>query len=1318
MEVELQSNPSIKTHNDIHKIRLDLRRNLLGDFEKEVNAKRANIYTSINRPSKWMANLLKKKTIKANIPYIWSHQNNKIKLTHPKQIADAFSAYYSKLYNLKDDSQTEQPNSLSIQNFLKLVDLPSLSPSQTESIDEPFSSYEVAKILESLKNNKAPGPDGYSAEYYKLFAETLTPYMTNVFNSVMQNGSFSQEMLQATIVVLPKPGKEPNSPANFRPISLLNTDIKIYAKTLAQRILRVLPDIIHSDQMGFVQGRQASDSTRKILNLLHTIEKTQTSTIMLTLDAEKAFDRVHWDYVFKTLEKFGFGEKTIRAVRALYSCPTARVLVDGVMSNSLHISNGTRQGCPLSPLLYVMAIEPLAELIRTNPDVRGVPVNHRQYKLGLFADDVILTLTHPLESLRSACAILEHFSNISMYKLNVDKSLILGLNISKRLRDEIQAEFPFTWKEKSVPYLGIALTPLIKDLENANYTNLLNNTQKELDHLDSLGLTWVLPNGLAFSSWLSLAFTKGLQHLEHFIQVTRSMQDDMHVWQVFLQTFNEKMSNLQDNDDSRKPLMNNYNHDKSPKTKKQSYFQNDDDYCKALALTISKGKCPMTVGLYVPWGRCKDTLLQKIQEHLDGLSNKYENGNKSEYNGNRKLSIKQRFELVFRMLFFIPIITKEHKNYQEHNIFFEFSAWHCTGCDRLWAGLITTLCDEIEGAFGRLPISLYRALYKGNEITKELESKEWVHKKLISDLFLTLFVILFLICALLLQFLLYIFNESEYYNRLKDYILYAAVTTFGSFLLLQSGMILKVLKNYIVTQKGQLMRKLKRTDMSSQLGFMNDVKKEVEIITSYLQMMEIFQKKKMRVIIKITKLDKCMPDRVVEVLHAINILLSNRDAPFICILAVDPGIIVECVEKSSLLKGMANNGYLFLNRIVTLAFSIPKMNDETKSQYLEQIGAKSEQAESAPLVHVDIDESYEDRERKELIDKALKFLNSKACHEYITDNTITMRRIVNTIIITVSLMMKENKYKNNIDKVTKWVIMAAQWPCSLSWILQCIEDEQQIREEDEKNDPSMRHIEDEQQSREDQKNDPSMRRIKDEQQSREDQKNDPSMRHIEDEQQSREDQKNDPSKRHIWEIYVMSLDALHANRESLQQLLELDGDPDILYKLLKKAKFTVEDANILRHYTINLDHTIQRKIELLQGSFNFLRFKEEKTLNRMALLEMDTTAVCKKICELHKKKEKKCNPEEEKKKCNPEEEKKKCNPEEEKKKCNPEEEEKPCNQKKCIQYRKLIEEHNLNGKALLYSDNKEIREALGMNMGDWVKFRAAFLSLPTPNLYF
>ncbi|XP_069800137.1 NTPase KAP family P-loop domain-containing protein 1-like [Dendropsophus ebraccatus] len=429
-------------------------------------------------------------------------------------------------------------------------------------------------------------------------------------------------------------------------------------------------------------------------------------------------------------------------------------------------------------------------------------------------------------------------------------------------------------------------------------------------------------------------------------------------------------------------------------------------------------------------------------------------------------------------------------------------------------------------------------------------------------------------------------------------------------------MAFKVIRNVIVTQKGKLMQKMKRTDMSSQLGFMSDVKKEIEIITSYLQMMEIYRKQEIRVIIEVTNLDKCLPDRVVEVLHAVDILLSNPDAPFICILAVDPGIIVECAEKSDLLKGMANNGYLFLNRIITLLFSIPQMSHHTKAKHLDNIigdQAKSPENNENYEIKNQEQEVIDSRNPENAINKALQSVKSKEC-EFINDNVINMRRIVNTIGITIRLMIKDAEWKKIQFKVLKWVIMGAQWPCSLSWILQCIEDEQQSAKELHK-----AYLE-----------------------------------------------------KRLWDIYEMSLEALHANRKSLKQLLELDGDPDIFSKLLKDSKFTVKDANILRKFTVNLDPTIQRKIELLQGSFNFLRFKKDKIVSRLALLEMDTDAVCKAIGKLNIQK------------------------------------------KKLKKYISMIEKHTLNGKALLYTDNKEIRRALGMTLGDWVTFRAAFLSLPTP----
>ncbi|KAG9472988.1 hypothetical protein GDO78_015616 [Eleutherodactylus coqui] len=577
------------------------------------------------------------------------------------------------------------------------------------------------------------------------------------------------------------------------------------------------------------------------------------------------------------------------------------------------------------------------------------------------------------------------------------------------------------------------------------------------------------------------------------------------------------------------------------------------------------------------------------------------------------------------MLFYNPVITKRHEERKSiHFVFVRFSAWECTGSDQLWAGLVTTLCDRIENEFGLIPLSIYRALHK--KIKKSSSGKEWVSKNILH--FIPIWI--FTIC----MFSLVLFGCVLISEGALGLMLGIVLSMFGICAVKPLITVFEVIKNLIVTQRVKVLRKLKTKDMSSQLGFMADVKKEIEIITSYLQLMEIFQKQKIRVIIEIIKLDNCMPNRVVEVLNAINILLSNPDAPFISILAVDPGIIVECVEKSDQLKGMANNGYLFLNRVVTLPFSIPQMNEKSISYHLNHIidgkktlieykknsSKKSVKCELLCDVKVDSDNQdfkEQDQKANNLIKEAWNSLNSGICLKCITGNVINMRRLVTSIIITVRLMIKDNK---NIkpDKVTKWVILAAQWPCSLSWILQCIEDEQQ----------------------------------------------------------SRKSENSSYSNTFLWDVYEKSLETMHVNRKGLKQLLELDGDPDIFYDLLNDAKFTVEDANTFLPFTINLDCTIKRKIELLQGSYNFLRFKKEKILTRKFLLGMSTDAVCEKMSELN------ILPE------------------------------------NLPQYRNLIKKNNLNGKALLYTDNKEIRKALGMNFGDWVEFSTNFLRLPTPNILF
>lgn len=176
-------------------------------------------------------------------------------------------------------------------------------------------------------------------------------------------------------------------------MSLLNTDIKLYAKLLASRLLKVLPDLINSDQVGFIKGRQAPDGTRRLLNIISKIERSSTQTIFLYLDADKAFDRIHWGFVFQTLTKFGFRGPILSAIKALYTTPSARFLVNGTLSKPFQITNGTRQLCPLSPLMFAMVMEPLAETIRQHPQVEGITIAKTQHKINLFADNVILTLT-------------------------------------------------------------------------------------------------------------------------------------------------------------------------------------------------------------------------------------------------------------------------------------------------------------------------------------------------------------------------------------------------------------------------------------------------------------------------------------------------------------------------------------------------------------------------------------------------------------------------------------------------------------------------------------------------------------------------------------------------------------------------------------------------------------------------------------------------------------------------------------------------------------------------------------------------------------
>ena len=173
---------------------------------------------------------------------------------------------------------------------------------------------------------------------------------------------------------------------------MINTDAKILAKALALRLEVHLPTIIHIDQNGFVKNRQAFHNIRRALNIIH--EKTDAKdNCILSLDAKKAFDGVEWPYLFDILCQYGCEPRLCQWVKLLYCEQLAEVVTNNLISEPFKLSRGTRQGCPLSPLLFVMAIEPLAIAIRNHPGIKGIDISGQEHQISLFADDVLLYLS-------------------------------------------------------------------------------------------------------------------------------------------------------------------------------------------------------------------------------------------------------------------------------------------------------------------------------------------------------------------------------------------------------------------------------------------------------------------------------------------------------------------------------------------------------------------------------------------------------------------------------------------------------------------------------------------------------------------------------------------------------------------------------------------------------------------------------------------------------------------------------------------------------------------------------------------------------------
>ena len=185
------------------------------------------------------------------------------------------------------------------------------------------------------------------------------------------------------------------------------------------------------------------------LHLKNKKQKTKNHMINL-VDAEKAFNKIQHPFMIKTLQKLSIEGTFLNVIKAIYDKPTANIVLNGEKLKQFPLRSGTRQGCPLSPLLFNTVLEVLATAIREEKEIKGIQIRKEKVKLSLFTDDMMLYIENPKDATRKLLELINEFGRVAGYRINAQKSLAFLYTNGEKSEREIKETLPSTIATKRI----------------------------------------------------------------------------------------------------------------------------------------------------------------------------------------------------------------------------------------------------------------------------------------------------------------------------------------------------------------------------------------------------------------------------------------------------------------------------------------------------------------------------------------------------------------------------------------------------------------------------------------------------------------------------------------------------------------------------------------------------------------------------------------------------------------------------------------------------------------------------------------------------
>ncbi|GKV32613.1 hypothetical protein SLEP1_g41207 [Rubroshorea leprosula] len=310
-----------------------------------------------------------------------------------------------------------------------------ISDAQREWLERPFTIEEIEEGLKDCDGSKAPGPDGFNFNFIKFAWSTVKDDFVSFLMDFHRNGRLVNGLNSSFLALIPKK-LNPEQFKEYRPISLIGCLYKLLAKVLANRLKMVMEGIISESQTAFIGGRQLVDSVLVLNEAVHEVKWRKQESFILKADFEKAYDCVDWGFLDWMMNRMGFGVKWRKWMRECLSTARISILINGSPTTEFPISNGLRQGDPLSPFLFLLVAEGLGGLVKKAEGeglLKGVEIGRGGMVLSLlqFADDTVFMGKADVDNLRVVKAILNWFQLISGLKINFGKSYLYGFNVSE-----------------------------------------------------------------------------------------------------------------------------------------------------------------------------------------------------------------------------------------------------------------------------------------------------------------------------------------------------------------------------------------------------------------------------------------------------------------------------------------------------------------------------------------------------------------------------------------------------------------------------------------------------------------------------------------------------------------------------------------------------------------------------------------------------------------------------------------------------------------------------------------------------------------------